>query len=332
MSDQNKQELADTLRKEVKKASSNVSHKVEAEKNEYKVIISSNEITQHYKNKQVGSIRVAELSDKLIAMINEDPGDAAQEMLTEFRKSFNTEDVEKTAEKETKVEKTAAHETQDAGTHQMITQKQFDEQKPDLHPRTEEHYTNVTQKQLPEHGQRPGTYDETTEGQFKNERDTFYGVTRTSGDWKSEDRNVVTERQFEEGVSDYSDVATSDRGEMGAKYDGEIAAQHKQIGEKQLAELLKHHEWTEPLTITEGKDQLGQQEGELSRLTAEIADKIIKEAAEALGNTVIAAGVTPDKLMGLVKRLVSHASKISSLGKILLDSIQICQSQLSMKK
>jgi len=41
--------------------------------------------------------------------------------------------------------------------------------------------------------------------------------------------------------------------------------------------LLKNHNWTEPLTVTEGKDQLGQQDGELARLTAETAQQIIKE-------------------------------------------------------
>ena len=66
-----------------------------------------------------------------------------------------------------------------------------------------------------------------------------------------------------------------------------------------------------------GKDQLAQQDGELSRLTAEIADKIIKEALQAMGNTVLAAGVTPDKLSSILGRLLSHQSKYPVLADTL---------------
>lgn len=307
MLDKDRQQLAERLRGKIKKANSNVSTKVEAESGEFKVVIASDSLSHIYNGDTVSTIRVAQLDDDLIEYINSDPQDAAQEILDEFVKSFDP------MKSSASIRRVAAHETQNEETYQKVTQKQLDDQKPMLHPRKDEYYTNVTQKQLPEHGQRPGTYDITTEGQFRDERETFYGAKRTSGDWKYEDRNTVTERQFDEGLDKYTDIGESDRGEMGAEYDGGLAQQHRQIGEKQLMELLKHHEWTEPLTTTEGKDQLGKQDGELGRLTADVAKKVIKEALDALGNTVLAVGIPPKQLSGIVQRLVSHASKYPAL-------------------
>lgn len=300
----NRQAISERLRNRIKKASSSVSTKIEAEKGDFKVVLSSDAISHLYKNKEAYKLRVAQLDDELVEYINEDPQQAAHEILDEFQASF---DPASTQVKE------AAHSTQDDETAQMVTQKQLDEQKVKLHPRTDDYYTNVTQKQLPEHGQRPGTYEVITEAQFRDERDTFYGASRTSGDWKQEDRNIVTEGQLEKGTTEYSDLGQSDRGEMGATYDGGVEQQWKQIGEKQLMELLRHHEWTEPLTTTEGKDQLGKQDGELSRLTAETAEQIIKEALTALGSTVLAAGITPKHLADILNRLTSHESKYPAL-------------------
>lgn len=306
-----REQLASRLRTKIKKANSSVSTKVEAEKGDFKVVIASDSLSHQYKGQTVSTIRVSQLDEELINYINSDPQDAAQEILDEFASTFDPSRLDKAA-------KTAAHETQDESTYQKVTQKQLDDQKPSLHPRKDDYPTNITQKQLPEHGQRPGTYDVTTEAQFRDERQTFYGTPRISGDWKQEDRNVVTEGQFEKGAKEYSDVGESDRSEIGAKYDGGVDKQWRQIGEKQLAELLKHHEWTEPLTVTEGKDQLGQQDGELSRLTAETAEKIIKESLSALGNTVLAVGVTPQEVGDIIKRLTSHSSKFPALANTIM--------------
>ena len=297
-----KQALAAKLQGHMKKASSNIKNTTVFEKDDYKIVLSSNDITQYFKNEKVGSTKIAEFDDETIEFINSNRDEAAAEMLDGFRSNFNVEEWQQ-------AEKTAANKELDEETAQKVTQKQFDDQKVSLHPRTDDYYPNVTQKQLPEHGQRPGTYDQVTEGQFRDERTTFYGADRTAGDWTQEDRNIVTEGQFEEGVKEYSEVGESDRGEIGSKFDGELDKQWKMTGEKQLMELLKHHEWTEPLTITEGPEQLQKQDGELSRITAEIAGKITKEALDILGKTVLAAGATPDQLATIVRRLVSHHSK-----------------------
>jgi len=92
---------------------------------------------------------------------------------------------------------------------------------------------------LPEHGLRPGTYDITTEGQLRDERTTFYGADRTAGDWKDEDRNIVTEGQFDEGTKEFSEIGQSDRDQSGSKLDGGYSEQQRVIGEKQLLELTK---------------------------------------------------------------------------------------------
>lgn len=311
-----RQALVEKLQGHMKKANSNIKTSFVAEKDDFKIILSSKDMKQYYKSTEVGSTKVAELDDDLIEFINNSPDEAVQVMLEGFRQNFDAEAFNKSVQAKTN-QKTAAHSTQDEKTWDMVTQKQLDEQKPSLHPRTDDYYTNVTQKQLPEHGQRPGTYDQITEGQFRDERTTFYGADRTAGDWRQEDRNVVTEGQFEEGVSEYSEVGESDRGEVGSKFDGGLEKQWRMIGEKQLMELLKHHEWTEPLTTTEGPDQLQKQDGELSRLTAEVAQSIIKEALQALGNTVVAAGVTPSDLAGIVRKLVSHPSKYPVLANVI---------------
>lgn len=317
-----RQAIMEKLRSKVKKASSSVSTKVEAQKGDFKVVISSNNIEHFFKDTPVGSFRVAELDDDAVELINSDAGEAAQEMLETFANNFDANEFNskktKTATTKETATKEAAHGTQDGDTWQMITQKQFDDQKPDLHPRTDDYPKNITQKQIPEDGQRPGTYDEITEAQFVQEKSTFYNEPLDAGARVLEDRNVVTEGQFEEGVSSYSDEGQSERGEVGSKFDGELAKQQKMIGEKQLAELLKHHEWTEPLTITEGKEQLGNQDGELSRITAEIAQKILKEALNSLANTVLAAGVTPAELSTIVGKLISHPSKYP----VLADTIK----------
>jgi hypothetical protein len=73
-----------------------------------------------------------------------------------------------------------------------------------------------------------------------------------------------------------------------------------------LIELLRHHQYQEPHTVTEGPDQLGKQEGELARLTAESAKHIVKESLSALGNTVIALCMVPDRVAAVAQRLVSH--------------------------
>lgn len=295
-----KQALAAKLQGHMKKASSNIKTAFVSEKGDYKIVLSSDNVKQYFKDEMIGVTKVAEFDDETIEFINSNPSEAAAEMLEGFRSNFNESEH---------VAKTAANKALDEETAQKITQKQFDDQKTSLHPRTDEYYSNITQKQLPEHGQRPGTYDQITEGQFRDERTTFYGADRTAGDWKQEDRNIVTEGQFEEGVKEYSEVGESDRGQIGSKFDGDLDKQWRMTGEKQLMELLSHHEWTEPLTTTEGPDQLQKQDGELSRITAEVAEKIIKEALNALGRTVLAVGATPDQVSNIIKRLVSHNSK-----------------------
>lgn len=306
-------ELANKLASRMKKANSDVITAFEAKSGDYRVTISSDSIRNFYRGSEVANLKVAELDDELIDYINENVEDAAHTMLSEFKESFDTSNfTEKTA-----ATKEAAHSTQDEGTWTMTTEKQLKDQKIPLHPRTNEYYSNTTQKQLPEHGQRPGTYDVTTEGQFRDETTTFYGDSLDAGQRRNEDRTEVTERQFDEGVGSYSDVGQSDRGQMGSKFDGDLDAQWQQIGEKQLMELLSHHEWTEPLTVTEGKDQLQKQDGELARITAEIANKILRESLDAIGRTVVATGADASEVVEVINRLTSHDSKLPALANTL---------------
>ena len=152
-----RQALMESLRQRSKKASSNVSTKVEANKGDYSVIITSDTIDHFFKGASVGKIRVAEFNDELIELINSNPQEAAQEMLEAFAGSFDKDAFEKNNTKEASLQKTAAHETLDEHTWQMTTQKQLDDQKPSLHPRKDEFPKTVTQKQLPEAGQFPET-------------------------------------------------------------------------------------------------------------------------------------------------------------------------------
>lgn len=314
MDPKEKQELMDSLKQSAYK----ISKQVEAEKDSFRIVISSSGIQQYYKNMPIITVKAENLSSKAAELINKNPEIAATTLLEQFSQEFDAASFEKKAASGMDV-KTAANETLDEMTWQMVTQKQLDEQKVNIHPRVDEYPNKVTDKQIVEDGQRVGTYDITTEGQLRDERNDFYGRPRITGDWKSEDRNIVTEGQLEKGAKEYSDVGTSDRNQMGAKFDGGPEKQSKMTGEKQLAELLKHHKWTEPLTTTEGKDQLGQQDGELSRITAEVANKIVKEALSALGKTVVAAGVTPNDLAGIVAQLVSHDSKLPVLANIIRE-------------
>lgn len=297
--------LIQKLRGKIKKASSNISSKFELNKGDFKICLTADSIDQFYKDNKVGSIKISQLDPELVELINTDE-DAAHEMLEEFASTFDTSKV-----------KEAANAAVDEETPTIITQKQLEDKKVKLHPRTDDLQNVITQRQLPNAGQRPGTYDEITQAQLTNERTTFYGDKRTSGDWKKEDRTTVTERQLDDDSSKYSPVAENNRGEMGAEFDGGYDNQQKVIGEKQLIELLSHHEWTSPMTITEGKDQLSQQKGELSRLTAENVITITKMALDALGKTVLSAGVTPNRLVNIISKLVSHPSKYP----ILADTI-----------
>ena len=308
MDQHSKQALIESLKNKVKKASSTVSTKVEATKGDHKVVISASSIDHLYKDQVVNSITVASLDDETINLINKDADEASIEILDSFIESFKPTQAN---------QKVAAHSSQNDKTWDMVTQKQLEEQKVALHPRWEDHPNTVTQKQLPDAGQRPGTYTVTTEGQFRDEVSTFYNEPLDAGKRRLEDRNTITETQFDNGTTEYSEVGESDRHDMGAVFDGDVDAQWRMIGEKQLGELLKHHEWTEPFTTTEGKDQLGQQDGELGRLTASDAKNITEGALTDLAKTVLAAGVTPDHLSSVLKQLVSHKSKY----QVLADTI-----------
>lgn len=306
------------IKNRIKQASSNVTTKVEATKGDHKVVMSSSSIDHYYKNEIVSSIKVAQFSDEEIEAINVDPQTTAQNALDEFIANFNPANI-----------KEAANKALDKNFADKITQKQLDDNNVKLHPRTNDYPVNVTEKQIPEDNQRPGTYDVITQAQLRDERKTFYGDPRTAGDWRQEDRDVITEGQFDNGVSDYTDVGASERGEMGAKFDGDLAKQHKQTGEKQLEELLKHHTWSMPMTTTE--NQLKDQDGELARLTAEAAQQIIKEATEAFGKTVIAAGVTPSELANITKKLISDKSKYPVFASVLKEYANLDVSAINKK-
>jgi hypothetical protein len=312
MDPQEKQELRDSLKQSAYK----ISKKVEAEKDAFRIEISNDGIKQFYRNIPIITVKAENLSTKALELINKNPEIAATTLLDQFAQEFDASKFEKKAASGMDI-KTAANETLDEMTWQMITQKQLDDQRVKLHPRTDEYPNTVTQKQLPEAGLRPGTYDVTTEAQLERETTTFFDAPRTAGQWKEEDRNIVTEGQLDKGAKEYSELGTSDREQMGAKFDGGPQQQGKMTTEKQLAELLKHHKWTEPLTTTEGKDQLKQQDGDLSRITAEVAEKIVKEALHAMGRTVISAGVSPEELVSITSRLVSHESKYPVLVNVI---------------
>lgn len=302
---ESREKLKDKLRGKIQKASSKVTTEVKAEKGDFKVVLSSKEIQHFYKNDNVASIKVAELDDELINYLQEDPEEVVTMMLGEFVAGFNT----------SAFEKTAANSTLNEQTYQRTTEKQLDAQKVSLHPRDGSTYQNITEKQLPENNERFGTYDSTTEKQLADGKTTFKGEPLTAAQRKDEDRNVVTEGQF----NDESEQASVDRGDTGAQFTGE---QTQMITEKQVAELLAHHGWEEPRTITEGKDQLPKQTGELARLTASDASKIMKEAINSFGKTVVALGVTPDEICETISSLTSHKNKEQAIASVLASGPQ----------
>lgn len=287
-----KQSVIEQLKNQVKKASANIKAKIVVENGLHKVAISSTEIENFYDNQLVSAIKVADLDSTLVDFINENTEEAAKEMLSTFASEY-------------KPAKVAANSTLNNDTAYKTTEKQLADQKTKLHPRTDDAPMNITEKQLPENNQRPGTYLSTTEAQLRDEKNTFYGKERISGNRKDEDRNMVTESQ----LSDMDKFNTlPKREEMSIKYEGGMDKQHHQVAEKQLSELLSHHTWTQPNTITES--QLAAQEGELSRLASDQLNQFIKEATNCFAKTVIAAGVTPSHVIDIASRLVSHESKI----------------------
>jgi len=302
---ESREKLKDRLRGTIQKASSNVTTEVKAEQGDFKVILSSKDIQHFYKNHNVASLKVAELDDELISYIQQDPEEVATMMLGEFIAGFNTNTFEKTA----------ANSTQNEQTYQRTTEKQLDAQKVSLHPRDGETYQNITEKQLPENNERFGTYETTTEKQLADNKTTFKGEPLTAAQRKEEDRKVITEAQF----NDEDEQASVDRGDTGAQFNGE---QTQMITEKQVSELLAHHGWDEPRTITEGKDQLPKQTGELARLTASDASKIMKEAFNALGKTVVALGVTPEEVQETIGNLTSHHNKEKAIASVLASGKQ----------
>ncbi len=182
-----RQKLMESLKAKAKVSDCTVTSKVEAERDEFKIAITSQGIEQYYKGIPVGTLKVAELNDEEIELINVDAPSAAKELLDQFASSFKVERHAMAAASEGNI-KTAAHDTQSGETWEVIQEKQLENQKVELHPRTKETRNVVTQKQLPEHGLRPGTYDITTEGQLRDERTTSMGPIeqRVTGRMKTE--------------------------------------------------------------------------------------------------------------------------------------------------
>lgn len=300
-----RKEVIEKLQSVVKKASTNVkiAKKVEAEKGDFKVIVTSSGIEHYYKSQPVTIIKTSELDNDVIDLINSDSEGAAQEILNTFAENFD----------ESSLIKEAANDVIDADTAYTTTEKQLDS-KVKLHPRQNKQIHETTDRQISEAGQRPGTYDLTTEAQLRDERSTFYGDPRTSGDWKDENRDTVTEGQLANG-----DDAATNRGEIGSQFNGGLKDQQNMVGTKQLTELLNHENHERPNTTTEGSDQLGKQDGELSRLTASDANKIIKESLTAMGKTVAALCLVPDKVASIVSKLVSNESKHTPLANLIKE-------------
>ena len=290
--------LREKLRGITQKASSKVITEVKAEQGDFKVVLSAKQIDHFYKNEKIASIPVNELDDDIIQYIQSDSETCVSMMLNEFVDGFNTEAFEKTA----------AHSTQNEQTYQRIQEKQLDEQKVALHPRENDSYRNITEKQMPEHNERHGAPVVTTEAQLKTTTTTPKGEALEAGKRRNEDRNIITEEQF----SQVADQA-SKQGEIGSVFTGD---QDHMITDKQIEELLSHQGWEEPRFITER--QLSGQDGELSRLTAESASKMLKEAFNAFGKTVLALGVTPDEVLETLSDITSHSTKEASLSSILV--------------
>jgi len=299
---ESREKLKNKLRGSLQKASSKVTTEVKAERGDFRITLSSKDIDHYYKEQKVASIKVADLDDELVEFIQNDPEEVCAMMLTEFVDGFEKEAFEKTA----------AHATQDGNTYKRITEKQMDNQKVPLHPRDEEGqpYRNITEKQMPQHDERHGSYNVITQGQLRDTKTTFKGEPMDASKRMGEDRTIITEGQFDEEEQQGS----VDRGDMGSVFNKD---QSHMVEEKQFTELLSHHGWEEPRTITEGKDQLGEQRGELGRLTAEAASKMMKEAINALGKTVFALGVTPEEVRDVLKSLTSHQTKEPALASIL---------------
>jgi len=301
--------LISRLSESANRVSTSVGTRTEAINGDFRVVLARDQVTRFYKGAEYDSVAVTDLDDEIIDKINQNPDKVAEDLCNCFMEDF---------------EKEAAHATQDSTTWNTIQEKQLDRQRVDLHPRTEESPEQITEKQIPDpspgypQGQRPGTYDEITERQLRNEGSTFYNKSRDSGKDRDEDRNQVTEKQLDDDKSRFNaPVGGLNRGEVGAVFDGGLDSQWQQIMHKQIQELLSHHEWTDPETITEGKDQLESQDGELSRMTAADAQETMKQAEKALAKILLASGVVPKQLLTVAGRLVSHPSKYAVLANMI---------------
>jgi len=238
---ESRDKLKEKLKGITQKAASKVITEVKAEQGDFKVVLSPKQIDHFYKNEKVASIPVLDLDDEIIQYVQNDSESCVAVMLSEFASGYNTEAFEKTA----------AHATQSPQTYQRTTERQFDNQNIPLHPRDEEGqpYRNITEKQMPEHDERHGSYNVITQGQLRDEKSTFKGEPLEAGHRCDEGRNIITEGQF----SNEKQQGSVDRGDIGAVFN---ADQSHMITQKQIRELLSHHGWDEPRTITEGQDQL----------------------------------------------------------------------------
>jgi len=312
-----REKLRNIVNRSIRKASVKTEVSAQTPDNEYGIVITSDSIDHFYKGKVIASVKMAELADsEIIDFIKADPEETASALLEEYVESMQT----------SASLKTAANSALDKEVGQKITQKQLDDNNVALHPRTGKSPTKIIEKTLKEEGEQSGTYDKTTEAQLRETKTTFKGETLEHARQGEVGDTGITESQLDK---DAADTAGAERGEVGSEFSGD---QHRMITEKQLGELLSHNGWSEPRTITEGDDQLGKQDGELARLEASAAEKLVKEAMTVLAKTVASLGVTPEEVLNTVKSLTSSPNKEPVLASVLSQPKDISDIKQSLKR
>lgn len=309
---ESRSKLRDIVSRSVRKASSKVSTEVKAEQGDFAIVINPTSIDHFYKNEKVASLKMAEADEELIDFIRNDPEETASILLEEYIDGFG-----KTAS----TIKLAANSALDGEISQKITEKQLKDNNVDLHPRAGS-YDKITEKILGDKDEHKGSHFIITEGQLRDETTTPKGE-QLGNARVGENRDGITEKQ----LGTEADQTGAKRGEMGSEFSGD---QSHMIGDKQIQELLSHHGWTEPHTITQ--DQLTKQKGELARLEASSAKALVKEALHTLARTVAALGVTPDEVISTVKSLTSSPYKEPVIASLLSNPQNVNDIKQALKR
>ena len=185
---------------------------------------------------------------------------------------------------------------------EVITQKQLENHKPELHPRQNAHYETTTEgddqiggKERVNHTTlaspqvRSGSYDVITQVQLDSIKDGY--ITRF-GDWPE----VITEKQWDEMSRSVDAVLPEDW--------------TSEITQAQLINLRDNHRWENPEVVTEGqlKDQgsaLPNNDTARWKAAATDTNALIKAATSAVTDAIANYGLSPKDIVNSIATMTS---------------------------